>query len=60
MNSLLVGLDGKPLKSEKDKPCPKCGRNPKERIPSCGFGEPYLICKCGYEFKELKCQIAIP
>ena len=55
---MLVGPDGKtPIQSERESPCPKCGRPVKDRVPSSGFGIPYLICLCTYDFeKRLVCQ----
>lgn len=53
--SEILGPDGKPAVSKMDEPCPKCGRPSNERVPSCGFGQAYWICPCGYEFKELLC-----
>lgn len=51
---VILGPDSKPVESERYAPCPSCGRDPSKRVPSGGFGTPYLICVCGYEFKELK------
>jgi ribosomal protein L37AE/L43A len=60
MKSELVGPDGKPVQSDRFSPCPKCSAGSDKRVPSSGFGIPYLICtKCGYEFKELTCPVAI-
>ena len=56
---VIVGPDGKEVRSQLYSVCPRCGRGPNERVPSGGFGQPYLICLCGFEFKELKCQVAI-
>jgi len=60
-NSIIIlGPDGKPIKSLKEAPCPKCGRGSNQRVPSGGFGTTWWICKCGYEFnKELLCPKAI-
>lgn len=61
MEPLLVGPDGKEVKSQKYAACPQCGRPPESRVRSGGFGEVYWICVCGYEFnKELKCEPIIP
>lgn len=55
----LVGPDGKPV--QVDTSCPKCGRPEKDRISSCGFGIPYLICPCGHDFeKRFICQPITP
>jgi len=60
MDSQIVGVDGKPVQSERFAPCPKCGQGPNVRVPSAGFGEPYLICPCGHEFQNLKVQQVTP
>jgi hypothetical protein len=58
---ILVGPDGKPVQSDKYAPCPECGRPSTDRVPSCGFGVPYLICLCGFEFNgDLECQLITP
>lgn len=59
--SLLVDPNGKPIKSLKDSPCPKCGAPPNKRVASGGFGDTYLICtNCAYDFNgELKCEKVI-
>lgn len=49
----ILGSDGKPIISDKDVLCPKCGRGPKEREPSGSFGRVHLVCRCGYEFINL-------
>ena len=54
MQNIILGPDGKLVQSERVKPCPKCGRGPDARVPSGSFGDIYLICPCGKEFKELK------
>jgi len=58
---LILGPDGKQVQSQREAPCPNCGRPASARVPSAGFGEDiYLICPCGNEFnKELKCPRAI-
>ena len=53
----ILGLDNKPIR---EMVCPKCGAGPERRTPSGGFGEPHLVCLCGYEFQELKCLIIAP
>jgi len=52
---MILGPDGKEVKSEKYANCPNCLRGPEVRVPSGGFGVTYLICLCGYEFKGLPC-----
>jgi hypothetical protein len=60
INAGLVGPDGKPVQSEAHAPCPRCGRSADKRVPSGGFGQPYLVCLCGYEFKGLLCPSITP
>jgi hypothetical protein len=52
----LYGPDGKEVRSQRFSPCPKCGAGPDSRVPSGGFGQTYLVCHCGHEFKELLWQ----
>lgn len=52
--SLIIGPDGKIVKSQRYDVCPNCGKGPEERVPSGGFGRVYLVCKCAYEFKDLE------
>jgi hypothetical protein len=49
--SQLLDPSGKPVSSDRSAPCPKCGAGSEKRVPSCGFGQPHLICICGYEFE---------
>lgn len=53
---LIVDATGRTIEDKKAEPCPRCARGPEQRVPSGGFGETYLVCLCGYEFKELKCR----
>jgi hypothetical protein len=54
---MIVDEHGKELKSQRNSPCPQCGRLPKEFLPSAGFGNiVYTICPCGKQFKELPWQ----
>ena len=52
----IVDPQGKPVKSENFDRCPKCGSGPNTRGPSSGFGAPWTVCSCGYEFKEIPWQ----
>jgi len=57
MNTIeILDSNGNPVRSQRFEPCPKCGRLPKDRVPSAGFGSDiYMICPCGNEFnKEIK------
>ena len=59
----LYGPDNKPIPKQKDKfaICPQCGRGPKDRVPSGGFGRTWYVCKCGFEFnRELTCPSVTP
>lgn len=58
--SLLVDPQGKPVSSKELDICPKCGGGPGKRGPSSGFGEPWTVCSCGYEFKDKPFNIATP
>jgi hypothetical protein len=51
--ALLVGPDGKPVKSEDLNLCPKCGGGQDKRGPSSSFGAAWTVCSCGHEFKEI-------
>jgi len=55
ISTVILGPDGKPAQKDLHTSCPQCGSGPERRIPSSGFGTPYFICFCGYEFKELLC-----
>jgi transposase-like protein len=56
MESLILGPDGKEVRSSKYDPCPKCGASYEHKIPSGSFGKAHMICgKCGHEFKEIPC-----
>ncbi len=61
MKPILVDPSGKPVQSQREAPCPDCGRLAKDRVKSGGFGgDIYWICPCGNEFnKELKCETVI-
>ncbi len=57
----LLDPNGKPIIPDSEQFCPKCGRGPKQRVPSGGFGETYYVCVCGYDFeRKLKCQSITP
>lgn len=56
----VLDTTGKPVKSSDFKKCPNCGRDPKDFVPSSGFGAPWTVCPCGKEFKEIPWQVVIP
>lgn len=60
--TVIFGPDGKEISSIPDKNilCPKCGSGANKRVPSGGFGQTWLVCLCGYEFKELICPNITP
>lgn len=61
MEITLLGPDGKPAQSVREIVCPKCGRGSDKRIPSGGFGQPWFVCICGYEFeRKLLCPTVSP
>lgn len=50
----IVLTDAPPRRSASDQ-CPGCGRGPKEREASNGFGHTFrLICVCGHQFEETR------
>lgn len=49
---LIVDPHGKPARPAIDTSCPQCGQGPEVRGPSGGFGTPWPVCPCGYEWKD--------
>jgi hypothetical protein len=49
----LVDPQGRPLtRVAVDETCPRCGKGEDDRHPSGGFGQPWTVCVCGYEWKD--------
>lgn len=49
--SVIVDPSGRPARPTADI-CPQCGTGADQRKPSGGFGTPWTVCVCGYEWKD--------
>lgn len=51
---LILDATGKPMRPATSKDaCPNCRKKGKQfRVPSGGFGVPWPVCVCGYEWKD--------
>lgn len=50
---VFVDPSGRPLRKAEVDACPQCGAGPEVRRASGGFGTPWTVCSCGYEWKDL-------
>lgn len=48
----LVDPQGKPARRVAPDVCPRCGAGDDKRKASGGFGTPWTLCECGYEWKD--------
>lgn len=48
----ILDTHGQPARRAVPDVCPQCGADPDERRPSGGFGVPWPVCACGYEWKD--------
>lgn len=49
---VIVDPSGRPARQAVDETCPQCGKGEDQRRASGGFGTPWTVCSCGYEWKE--------
>lgn len=51
---ILVDAAGRPTRARDLDLCPRCKRTAAEapRLPSGGFGTPWTVCSCGYEWLD--------
>jgi uncharacterized protein (DUF983 family) len=49
---VIVDPNGRPARAAIDDRCPQCGEGADKRRPSGGFGTPWTVCACGFEWKD--------
>ncbi len=49
---VLVDPSGRPSRLAVDDSCPQCGKGEEARQASGGFGTPWTVCSCGFEWKD--------
>lgn len=49
---VIVNPQGQPARAAVTTACPTCGGDAEKRGPSGGFGTPWTVCACGYEWKD--------
>jgi hypothetical protein len=49
---VIVDPSGRPARRPETDVCPSCGAGADQRRASTGFGVPWPVCVCGYEWKD--------
>lgn len=49
---VILDASGKPARKVAPDVCPQCGAGADQRRASGGFGTPWTVCVCGYEWKD--------